>query len=338
MKVLFQTYSLAHQNPGGGERVISHLARELKQLGVEVTLRDPWRDHPLDFDLIHYFSTLESAHWTYWKTHYPQVPLAVTPTLYLGSRTHRFARYREQLGATLGIFANKRWRDLQSVDHLFPTTEEEKESIHSYFGIPLAKMTVLENGIASIFGTVNEKEFREFSRIEGDYVLHVGRFDPVKNQNFLIEALKDLDLTCVFIGNPDPQYQKYFDQLKASAEASKRAKFLFFPGIESDSTLLASAYSGAKVFAMPSQFETFGLAAVEAMVSGCSLVLSEGMVAKKVFSSAKFLPLDPSLWREEIEKRLKESRPAKVQIEKSFHWKKIAQRLKQQYEILLKMS
>ncbi len=314
--------------------MISHLYRELNDLGVEVFLRDPWKQNPQDFALIHYFSTLESSHWSYWKKHYPKIPVVVTPTLYLGENLNYFSRIREQFGAAFSVHENRRWTDIPKVDHFFPTTEEEREAIHWYFDVPKEKMTILENGISSVFGSVDEIEFRQFSKITGDFVLHVGRFHPVKRQDFLIQSLKDLNLTVVFIGNPDSADQGYFEQLKLLANASPKAKFFFFTGIESDSTLLASAYAAAKVFALPSQFETFGLAALEAKVSGCSLVLSEGMVAKKLFSQANFLPLKEGLWKTEVEKLLRKNRPQQKALDHSYSWKTIARRLKQQYEIL----
>lgn len=334
MKVLFQTYSLAHQNPGGGERVISHLYRELNDLGVAVTLRDPWKHNPQDFTLIHYFSTLESSHWSFWKKHYPKIPVVVTPTLYLGENLSFLSRAREKVGAAFSIHENRRWKDLPKVDHLFPTTVEERDAIHRYFEFPKEKMTVLENGISSLFGTVNETEFREFSKINGDFVLHVGRFHPVKRQDFLIQALQDSNLTVVFIGNPDSDDQGYFERLKMLAQKSPKAKFIFFTGLNSDSTLLASAYAAAKVFALPSQFETFGLAALEAKVSGCSLVLSEGMVAKRLFSQARFLPLEDRRWKTAVESLMRQDRPERRTTDNPYSWKGIAQRLKQQYELV----
>ena len=44
--------------------------------------------------------------------------------------------------------------------------------------------------------------------------------------------------------------------------------------LEHDDPLLASAYAAARVFALPSWFETPGLAALEAALAGCAVVIT----------------------------------------------------------------
>ncbi len=341
MKVLYQTYSLAHQNPGGGERVIAHLHAELRALGVEVVLRDSWIHHPQEFDIFHYFSLSESAHFPFFKQNCQKTKIVVTPTFYHGSAESKLARWKETIGAKFGIFENKRLRDVHSVDHFFPNTAREANDLHIYFGIPKGRISIMANGISPIFGQVSPQRFHEFAKIEGDFVLHVGRFDPVKNQDFLVRSLENLDIQVVFIGNPSPFSSEYFQFCRELANKSKKAKFYFFQNILPDSELLASAMKAAKVFAMPSNFETFGIAALEAQVSGCQLILSTGFSEREVFRSAKFLPLVESLWAESVRQELQSptapvaSTASEAGTENPFSWREIAKRLHGEYQKLL---
>jgi glycosyltransferase involved in cell wall biosynthesis len=50
-----------------------------------------------------------------------------------------------------------------------------------------------------------------------------------------------------------------------------------------DSTRLASAYAAARVFALPSWFETPGLAALEAALAGCPVVITPYGCAQEYF-------------------------------------------------------
>jgi glycosyltransferase involved in cell wall biosynthesis len=336
MKVLFQTYSLANQNPGGGERVIHHLFHELRALGVQIKLREPWQDHPEDFDLLHYFSMAESAHWPFFRANHKNLKIVVTPTFYLGQKNTKFSRWREMLGSNIGIYENKRMIDVNYVDHFFPNTLAEAGQLETFLGVDSKRISVIGNGISPIFGNVNEEEFRKFSGIQGDFILHVGRFDPVKNQDFLIKALSSQSVQCVFIGNPDPFSSEYFEKCRDLAKRAMKAKFYFFQEVQPDSSLLASAMAAAKVFALPSNFETFGIAALEAQASGCRLLLSDGVVAKEFFPEAKFLPLDEGLWAASLLENLRSTELRKLAAKESFHWRNLAENILNEYQKILR--
>jgi glycosyltransferase involved in cell wall biosynthesis len=57
---------------------------------------------------------------------------------------------------------------------------------------------------------------------------------------------------------------------------------------------LASAYTAAKVFVLPSLFETPGIAAMEAALSGCAIVITQNGGTKEYFKDmASYInPLD----------------------------------------------
>lgn len=110
-----------------------------------------------------------------------------------------------------------------------------------------------------------------------DYVLCVGRIERRKNQLMLLQALEGTNLPIVLIGNsvePD-----YLELIKRKA-GSNVTLVGYLPH---DSTLLESAFAGAKVFVLPSWSEGAPLSALEAAATGIPLVLSDRSSEKEYF-------------------------------------------------------
>ncbi len=55
---------------------------------------------------------------------------------------------------------------------------------------------------------------------------------------------------------------------------SRRGQVIWLGRLDHHDPLLASAYAAARVFALPSWFETPGLAALEAALAGCAVVIT----------------------------------------------------------------
>ena len=84
----------------------------------------------------------------------------------------------------------------------------------------------------------------------------------------LVEAVRPAGLPLVVIGDALPGHEGY-------AADCQRAGAGFVPWlrrVDHDDPLLASAYAAARVFALPSWFETPGLAALEAALAGTAVV------------------------------------------------------------------
>ena len=104
MRILFATYPLAFQNPGGGERVMLSLQNQLQLQGHEVEIFDSWKHDLSSFDLIHYFSCIGSSFWPFTKKEFPGLPLVVTPTLKITEGTREYLKYlKMRLLARLGL-------------------------------------------------------------------------------------------------------------------------------------------------------------------------------------------------------------------------------------------
>lgn len=127
-------------------------------------------------------------------------------------------------------------------------------------------------------------------------ILYVGRADPYKNLQGLVEAFGRMRRNLAgpvilrIVGPPDPRYP----------EASERAKALGiadavrWTGYVTEASL-AETYRSADLVVLPSRYEGFGLPAVEAMASGTPLVCSDIAVLREVAGDAAVFanPDDP---------------------------------------------
>ena len=102
------------------------------------------------------------------------------------------------------------------------------------------------------------------------FVLFVGRIEPRKNPLGLIQAVRGLGLPVVVIGEAPAGCEGYERECRRAGTG-----FVTWPGrFDHHHPLLSSAYRAARVFALPSWFETPGLAALEAGLAGCAITIT----------------------------------------------------------------
>lgn len=112
-------------------------------------------------------------------------------------------------------------------------------------------------------------------------VISVGRLETMKNYEAAIKAcalLKDLNFEYHILGD-GPEEQK-LKQLIAELDLTKNVKLMGFqPNV-------AMHLSRSNIFLMPSRWEGFGLAAVEAMACGLPVVVSDVPGVREIIGSA----------------------------------------------------
>ena len=103
---------------------------------------------------------------------------------------------------------------------------------------------------------------------EGDYILFVGRLVGTKGLPYLIRAMHRVDARLVIVGDgPD---RADLERLARSAGVEGKVEFTGWVSPERKAELL----SNCRVFAMPSLFESYGMAVAEAMTWGKPVVAS----------------------------------------------------------------
>lgn len=156
--------------------------------------------------------------------------------------------------------------------HIITVSEAAKKELSKELGLPDDKITVVYNGITSVFKFSRESKIKKTQ----PYILTVSSHHPRKNYKRLIEAfrrLKDDSLELYVIGN----FIKNFSE-QSEVKPSKNVKFLTDV---SDSQLLVY-YQNAELFVFPSLYEGFGIPVIEAMSQDLPCVISDIPVFREI--------------------------------------------------------
>ena len=137
-------------------------------------------------------------------------------------------------------------------------------------GISTDNISVIPNIIEERFAHADPSLFEKKYEIS-DFILAVGNFGyQRKNMLNLLFALEKLEHPAVLIGKMyDNSYGK-----KCREKIEALTHVTWIDAIDHNDPMLESAYAACKVFAMPSLFETPGLAAMEAALAGANVVIT----------------------------------------------------------------
>ena len=325
----YQAVSLIH----GGPRVqILGTKTGLERLGAEVRLFDPWGPPAqLECDLVHLFSANVATFHLARNIHSLSVPMVTSPIFF----TQRSASAIRMTLAADRAFKKIRpgiWTDYgftAQICHwskgVFPNTSDEARLVELGLGIPSSKVSVVPNGVDPHFEFGDPTLFKKKYGIE-KFILNVGHIGPArKNVKSLLHALKTIDHPAVIIGKIIGTEGE-----ECMHEASLNKKILVIPGLENDSEMLASAYAACDVFALPSLFETPGIAALEAGLAGAKITITPFGGTKEYFGTmAHYVnPHSIESIRAGIVAALNENRNSSLQhhIKKEYLWDKVAEK------------
>lgn len=161
-------------------------------------------------------------------------------------------------------------------------------------GFPLGRMAVVPNGV----------EMPSLPTGEGDFVLSLGRMVHTKGLNHLLQAMREVDAKLVIAG-AGPEKER-MESLSRRYGLTEKVRFLGRVSEERKEELFASC----KMFVMPSIFESYGIAAAEAMSYGKTVVATNvGGLPEVVGDSGVLVPpKDPKTLAREMSALLKDDR------------------------------
>ncbi|MEX0713026.1 MAG: glycosyltransferase family 4 protein [Pirellulales bacterium] len=287
LRVLLAGKLTALAAPGGAETQLQALARALTGLGVEARPWRPWEE-PLQADCLHlvgsepeHLDLVEAAH----RRGMPVV-LSSVAWFDLASCWREpwpLAGRLWSCGKFLARAAAPRlpsWRRAlyQAADLVLPNSKAEARQLIRYFGVSPRRIRVVPNGAEPRFARGDPKPFATLVGGRG-FVLYAGRIEPRKNQLGFLRAVAGLSLPVVVLGSVVPGHEAYLACCRQAA--GPRVKFI--DRVERDGPLLASAYAACGCLVLASWFETPGLVALEAGMSGVPLVLPAGGCAREYF-------------------------------------------------------
>ncbi|WP_312470519.1 glycosyltransferase family 4 protein [Neobacillus sp.] len=180
----------------------------------------------------------------------------------------KMANNSDQFGSK--SYIERRRRVLELVDGLLPNSHEELAILEKEFGLNrLDEKTMVIPNAVDVKATGNESNsIHEIINLD-KFVLEVGRIEPTKNQANVIKALENYpDIPIVFVGRvQNEKYNQFVRKL-----ANKRGNVYFIDQINHDE--IFNLYKKASVHLLPSFRESPGLSSLEALTSGCNIVVS----------------------------------------------------------------
>jgi glycosyltransferase involved in cell wall biosynthesis len=271
--------SFAFQAPGGGENQLIQTGRHLEELGIRVRLFCPWTDRLEHARLLHLFGMSREGLELARVAKARGVPVVLSPICWYDRRALAALEvtYLRKI-TSLALLGMRRvapglpgWRRelLRLADVVLPNSQSEADQLARLFGVPGERLRVVPNGVLPSLGTAGPELFqRRFGK--EPFVLYVGRVEPRKNVLGLIRAVRALGFPLVAIGESPPGHHDYLNQCRRLGDVLVR----WLGRVDHHDPILGSAYAAAKVFALPSWFETPGLAALEAALAGCPVVIT----------------------------------------------------------------
>lgn len=138
-------------------------------------------------------------------------------------------------------------------------------------GVKQEKIIKIPNGVdINRFSKNNKKEIAEIKKKYGKFILYVGRIHESKGLQYVIEAIKNINVKLLIVGK-DSGYKKDLERIADSMNI--RDKILFAGGINDER--IVSFYGASEAFVLFSEWEGFGIVAIEAMATGKPVIVSD---------------------------------------------------------------
>jgi glycosyltransferase involved in cell wall biosynthesis len=180
-------------------------------------------------------------------------------------------------------------------------------------GIDPSKITVIDNCLET---------FPELSDEEGEFILNLGRMVKTKGLDYLIEAMRQVDYKLVMCGK-GPESKK-IEKLVRKYGLQDRVDMRGWVSEEEKLRLMSTC----KFFVMPSIYEAYGLAALEALSYGKPIVCTDvdGLPGNVKDAGYYVKPKDPEglakginemLTDDSLRKQLSENA---IKVSRAFTW------------------
>jgi len=330
---------------GGVRMQAIKTSEQLAKLGVDVHYYNPWETYdPTAFDIIHLFLAGNETLTIAKKLGDINCKLAVSPVFFTRRSAEVIRGFVkvESIASRLvnGIFSDYSIKAsvCRTADIVLPNTASEAALIRDGLGIKDKYLSVIPNGVDKRFADAGPDLFISKYNIQ-NFTLFVGDCSaPRKNILPLLKQHSSEDKPLVLIGT--------FDDSSYSASCleiiNSRENVVYAGPFKQDDPMLASAYAAADVFTLPSEFETPGIAALEAALAGCKIAITEVGGTREIFGDhAEYIdPQNKSTYMQAIQKAHEKpgSHSLKDRILEHYTWEATGAQTLKAYNRILRQS
>ena len=169
---------------------------------------------------------------------------------------------------------------VKTADKIIATSEADLEYIHTLYDCPLSKISILTPGVdLKVFRPIEKKLAKKSIKasLSHKLILFVGQIVPLKGIDVLLYAMKILvkrnpKLTiCLWIIGEESKESKRLVLLRELLKIGALVKFVG----KVDQRRLPNYYNASEVLVLPSQYESFGITALEAMACGTPVITTD---------------------------------------------------------------
>jgi len=231
-------------------------------------------DEGLDYDLVH-------AH--YWLSGAAGLSLRETWGVPLVQMFHTLGRLKNSVAHSPAevepeLRITEESRIIAAADRIVAANVVERAHLAWYYGADADRVAVIPCGVdTELFEPMARATAKDLLELPPDpLLLYVGRLQPIKGLETLLEAMTRLDgdSTLLIIGGdqdePENGHAAYLRERVAALGLGQRVRFL---GAQPQHRLRLF-YAAAEATVLPSYYESFGMVALEAMACGSPVVAS----------------------------------------------------------------
>lgn len=173
------------------------------------------------------------------------------------------------------------------------TTDESKQ--YQKMGVNLDKISIIPNGIdSSSYDVVEKGNFRLKHGIkrEEKIILYLGRIDPIKGIDLLIESISKLSYSLnnfkLVIAGPHTNYQSSLENMVRTLNIEDK---VLFTGPLYDIEKF-EAYSDADVYVLPSSYDAFPNTILEALLYETPVIVTKGCSINQIIDKNVGIVID----------------------------------------------